>query len=311
MVAARLRRELRRQVPVIVLTGQLSAETLGEIARQDTVRLNKPIRLDQLVQVIARLLPQLLAAPEGAATAPTLQHLDRQSASVRDGLTPPVIFIVDDDPDLCDAVRTVFEQEGRIVRTFATAEAYLAAGAPPAEGCLLIDAYLPGMSGLDLLRHLVALAHHLPCIMITGSSDVKMAVDAMKSGASDFIEKPVAPAELLRAVARALDQAHDSSKVAAWHEEAAGQLRHLTQRQLQIMEMVLAGHPSKNIAADLGISQRTVENHRAAIMKKTGSKSIPALARLALAASSLPQDRAGAPEMSETLPRAKAYQNGK
>ena len=115
--------------------------------------------------------------------------------------------------------------------------------------------------------------------MITGNSDVPMAVQAMKAGASDFIEKPISRDELLASVERALEQSRDSSKLSARREDAAKHVAGLTPRQHQIMELVLAGHPSKNIAADLGISQRTVENHRASIMKKTGSKSVPALAR--------------------------------
>jgi two-component system CheB/CheR fusion protein len=106
----------------------------------------------------------------------------------------------------------------------------------------------------------------------------------MKSGASDFIEKPIGPSELLASVERALEQSRDSSKLLAWRESAANHVASLTPRQRQVMELVLAGRPSKNIAADLSISRRTVENHRASIMKKTGSKSLPALARLALAA---------------------------
>jgi two-component system CheB/CheR fusion protein len=106
----------------------------------------------------------------------------------------------------------------------------------------------------------------------------------MKAGASDFIEKPVGRVELLASIERALEQSQDSSKLFAWRERAAGHVADLTPREREIMELVLSGQPSKNIAADLGISQRTVENHRASIMKKTGSKSLPALARMALAA---------------------------
>ena len=118
--------------------------------------------------------------------------------------------------------------------------------------------------------------------MITGHGDVPMAVQAMKAGAADFIEKPIGRDELLASIERALEQSRDSAKLSAWRETAAMRLAGLTARQRQIMDLVLAGHPSKNIAADLGISQRTVENHRAAVMKKTGSHSIPALIRLAL-----------------------------
>jgi two-component system CheB/CheR fusion protein len=120
--------------------------------------------------------------------------------------------------------------------------------------------------------------------MITGNSDVHMAVEAMKAGASDFIEKPIGAAELIGSVKRALEQSEDSHKRLAWREDAAGHLKHLTPQQRRIMELILAGHPNKIIAEDLNISQRTVESHRAQIMKRTGAKSLPALARLAMAA---------------------------
>jgi len=140
------------------------------------------------------------------------------------------------------------------------------------------------MSGLELLQHLSHANHRLPAIMITGNGDVPMAVQAMKAGASDFIEKPFNQGDLRASVERAIEQSRDSVQLLAWREAAATHIAALTPRQRQIMDLVLAGHPSKNIAADLGISQRTVETHRASIMKKTGAKSLPALARLAVAA---------------------------
>jgi two-component system CheB/CheR fusion protein len=140
------------------------------------------------------------------------------------------------------------------------------------------------MSGLELLQRLRDAGDRLPAIVITGQSDVSMAVDAMKAGASDFIEKPVDHDELLAAVERALELSKTTAKRSAWHEDATRLVASLTLRQRQIMELILAGHSSKSIAADLGISQRTVEHHRAAILKKTESRSLPALARLALAA---------------------------
>jgi two-component system CheB/CheR fusion protein len=170
------------------------------------------------------------------------------------------------------------------VTDFASCESFLEAFHPGHEGCLVIDAYLPGMSGLALLKRLRELGSSMPAIMITGNSDVSMAVAAMKAGAMDFIEKPIGAHDLLASVERALELSHDTSKLSAWQQEAANHVAGLTARQRQIMHMVLAGQPSKNIAADLGISQRTVENHRASIMKKMGARSLPALARLALAA---------------------------
>jgi two-component system CheB/CheR fusion protein len=268
---AKLREQLGRPVPSIVLTGDISNDTLREIARQGCIQLNKPMKLRELSQIIQRLLPRSMPA----FTPARIQVSD----------DAPVIFVIDDDDGLRAAVREVLEDEGHQVEAFGSGEAFLDAYRPGRPACLLVDATLPGMSGLDLLRRLNEDGHRLPAIMITGNSDVPMAVEAMKAGASDFIEKPISHADLIACVARALDQARDAGKASAWHETAAGHVAELTPRQRQIMDMVLAGHPSKNIAADLGVSQRTVENHRASIMKKTGSKSLPALARLALAAS--------------------------
>ncbi len=127
--------------------------------------------------------------------------------------------------------------------------------------------------------------HSLPAIMIASNADVPMAVQAMRAGALDFIEKPIGREELLAGIERALELSQDANKLIEVRESASAHLAGLTSRQRDVMERELAGQPSKNIAAALGISQRTVENHRASIMKRTGSKSLPALARLALLAS--------------------------
>jgi two-component system, chemotaxis family, CheB/CheR fusion protein len=233
--------------------------------------------LKELTQAIQRLLP----ASQSVAPPSRTPHLAETATALG-----PVIFVVDDDKDIRDRVRKVLEADGRAVEDFATCEAFLDAYRPGRDACLLFDAYLSGMSGLELLQQLNHANHRLPAIMITGNSDVPMAVKAMKAGALDFIEKPIGRIELLASIERALEHARDSSKLFAWRETAASLVAVLSPRQRQIMELVLAGHLSKNIAADLGISQRTVESHRSAIMKKTGSTSLPALARLALAAAS-------------------------
>ena len=272
-VIAELREKLHRQIPAIILTGDISTDSLRGIARHDCVQLNKPIKLKDLTQAIQRLLPISQSAAHPHAKHP---------AEAAPG--PPVIFVIDDDSHVREGIRAVLEQAGRTVEDYPTCEAFLEAYRPDRGACVLIDAYLPGMTGLQLLQRLHDAGHRLPAIMITGNADVSMAVQAMKAGASDFIEKPIGPTELVASVERALEQARDPSKLSPWREAAANRIARLTHRERQIMELVLAGHPNKNIAADLGISQRTVENHRASIMKKTGSKSLPALARLALAA---------------------------
>jgi two-component system CheB/CheR fusion protein len=284
--AGRLRARLGEDSPVVVLTGDISAETLRGIDLRGCVPLHKPVQPDILSQVIQRLLreaPPPALAPPPAFAAPAPAAPPAVSPPARAGA--PTIFVVDDDADVREAIGLVLAAEGLACRAHADSEAFLADFHPGETGCLLIDAYLPGgMDGLDLLASLHAMGDPLPAIMITGEADVRIAVQAMKAGAADFIEKPIGREELLASIERALDQARDAGKRLAWQADAANRIAHLTPRQREIMALVVAGHPSKNIAADLGISQRTVENHRASIMKKTGSASLPALARLALAA---------------------------
>jgi two-component system, chemotaxis family, CheB/CheR fusion protein len=293
-VVEKLRAQLHRRIPVIVLTGDISTSTLRDIARHECVQLNKPVRLKELTQAVQRLLP----ASRSAGHFPPV----RLSTEAPSNLGQ-IIFVIDDDSHIRDGLRKALEADGRAVQDFATCEAFLEAYHPGREACLLVDAYLPGMSGLELLQHLSHSNHRLPAIMITGNGDVPMAVEAMQAGALDFIEKPFHHSDLRASVERALEQSRDSGKSLAWREAAANHIAALTPRQRQIMDLVLAGHPSKNIAADLGISQRTVETHRASIMKKAGVKSLPALARLALAAA---ETVAGEPPVLRESPVATA-----
>jgi two-component system CheB/CheR fusion protein len=281
-VAATLRERVRHEIPIIVLTGDISTAVLRDITLQDCVQLSKPVKLNELTRVIQRLLP--MSAVHSHAAHP---------AEAIGSLAGPVIFVVDDDGRVSESIRSVLEENGWTVEAYSTCEAFLEAYHPGREACLLIDAYLPGMSGLELLQRLSDAGHRLPAIMITGNSDVPMAVEAMKAGASDFIEKPVGRDDLLASIERALEQSRDSNKLSAWRENASKHIADLSPREREIMELVLAGHPNKNIAADLGISQRTVEIHRASIMRKTGVTSLPALARLAVAAGRNGGDESG------------------
>ncbi len=271
-------------VPVIILTGDTSAGTLHDIAQQDCVQMSKPVRPADLLRAVQDLLP-----------GPPMPARRVKGATAQ--ADSPVVFVVDDDGNVRAMLRTVLEQDGYLVEDYPDGEAFLAAYRPGREGCLLVDAAMPGMDGLEVLQRLNAAGHRLPAIVVTGSGDVTMAVGAMKAGALDFIEKPVSMPDLLAGVGRALNQSRAAEERSAWQRAAAGSIAGLTPRQRDVMAMMLAGHPSKNIAADLGISQRTVENHRASIMRKTGVKSLPALARLALAAASADGDGPGEPAM--------------
>jgi PAS domain S-box-containing protein len=195
-----------------------------------------------------------------------------------------VVAVVEDDPLICRGLRDLLEGHGWEVDDFASGEEFLAAFRPGRPACLLLDARLPGLSGLDLLAQLRRDAHPLPVIIITGASDIRTAVAAMKAGAIDFIEKPILGPELLVTVQRILERGRDADKVTSWRDAAAARLATLTPRQREVMARVLAGQASKTIAAELGLSQRTVENHRAEVMKRTAAKSLPDLVRLALSA---------------------------
>lgn len=210
--------------------------------------------------------------------------------------TTPPAFIVEDDAIIRHDLRGLLEEQGWQVTDYASAEAFLEADHRDGA-CLVLDVDLPGMSGLDLLLDLRRRGRLIPTIMITGAAGLEVAVEALKAGASDFMRKPIQPADLLECIARLRELAADAGKAIAIREDAVARLATLSPRQREVMELVLDGHPSKNIAADLGLSQRTVENHRASIMQRTKVKSLPALARLVAAAAlnDLPGGRAAPP----------------
>jgi two-component system CheB/CheR fusion protein len=272
-VAAELRGAIGKAVPVVILTGDIASKTLTEIARHNCTHLGKPVKPKTMLSVLDKLL---------SASSPEAPPVTTRNA--RAETTTDTIYVVDDDPSICETLRDLLQGHGYAAATFETGEAFLAQHRAGRGSCVLIDARLPGMDGFALLKQLKAADRRLPAIMITGNGDVPMAVQAMKAGAVDFIEKPVSPDELLASVARALEQARDAGQSELWRKEAEARLATLTVRQREIMDLILAGHPNKNIAADLGLSQRTVENHRNAIMKRTACTSLPALARLAVAA---------------------------
>jgi PAS domain S-box-containing protein len=191
-----------------------------------------------------------------------------------------IVVIVEDDPLVSRGLRAILEGGGWEVDEYASSEEFLAAFRPEHATCLLLDAALPGISGLALLAQLRRDGHRLPVIVITGASEIRTAVAAMKAGAIDYIEKPILAPELLRAVKGCLHQGRDSGRVTARQAAAAEQIATLTPQQRHVMTLVLAGQANKNIAADLGISQRTVEKHRAEVMKRTASASLPDLVRL-------------------------------
>lgn len=200
------------------------------------------------------------------------------------GAQPHTVFVVGDNPTESDTIRDVLEEESYLVECFKDGTAFLRSPHLGKHGCLIVVADERSSSGIALLERLKASGIDLPVIVLANSGNVAMAVAAMKAGAVDFLAKPYKSEALLSAVISALQQTEAVFTLADFRKLAAQRVASLTARQREILDLVVAGHPSKNIAADLGISQRTVENHRAAIGRKTGSRSLSALIQTALSA---------------------------
>jgi FixJ family two-component response regulator len=196
----------------------------------------------------------------------------------------PTICLIEDDPALREDGRDLFESAGWTVLDYFSAEAFLAAPRPVGDVCLVIDVMLPGMDGLSLLETIRAKGCTVPAIMLTGLGDAATAVAALKAGAADFIEKPAPRAALITSVADAMKAAKDVRDRTRLRDQAKARLNALSPRETDVLTMMLEGEPNKNIAADLAISQRTVEGHRARLMRKCGVKSLPALVQLVLLA---------------------------
>jgi len=198
----------------------------------------------------------------------------------------PLVYVVDDDEAVRDSLTLLLKAVGLASRTFSSAAEFLNHYDPEQHGCLVADIRMPGMSGLDLQDELNRGGAQIPLIFITGHGDVPMAVDAMKSGALDFIEKPFRDQDLLDRVQQALawdkERRIENLKTLAIRERLAT----LTPRETEVMECVVQGQANKVIAMDLGVSQRTVEIHRARVMEKMAVRSVAKLVRAVEAAKS-------------------------
>ena len=192
------------------------------------------------------------------------------------------VYVVDDDEAVRDSVQWLLEGQDFRVRSFESAEVFLARYDPREVACLIVDIRMDGMSGLELQDRLIERNSPLPIAFITGHGDVPLAVDTMKKGALDFIQKPFNEQQLVPLVVRMLEQARANF---AEHQQAASRdalLSKLTGREAQVLERIVAGRLNKQIADDLGISIKTVEAHRANIMEKLGANTVADLLKIAL-----------------------------
>ncbi len=198
----------------------------------------------------------------------------------------PTVFVVDDDDAARESLAWLIESIGFAVETYDTAEAFLAAFDPGRPGCALADVRLPGMSGIALQKVLANQGAVLPLIIITGYADVPMAVNALKHGAFDFIEKPYEEETLVGSVRQAVARDQELRQLSLRNACARERLAGLSPREREVLSLVMDGAPSKVIACDLRISQKTVEAHRARIMQKMQADSLAKLIRLGLSAES-------------------------
>lgn len=196
--------------------------------------------------------------------------------------TEPTIFVVDDEADIRDSLRLLMRSVGLKTETFASAQEFLGAYDPGRPGCLILDVRMPGMSGPELQEKLRKNEINIPIIIITGHGDVPTAVRTMKAGAIDVIEKPFSDQLLLDRVQQALERDATDRKERAERERIAARLARLTPREREVMEGIVDGKLNKVIAADLGLSTRTVEIHRSRIMEKMQVRSVSNLVQMVL-----------------------------
>ena len=196
---------------------------------------------------------------------------------------PQTVFLVDDDEAVRDSLQTLLEAAGHRIRSFGSGSEFLTAMPVSEDGCLIIDVRMPGIGGLEVQERLRAEGIALPVIVITGHGDVPLAVRAMKAGAVDFVEKPFAEGAILAAIERALEIAMRKRETGSDVTDAEARLSPLTEREHEVLRLLVAGKQNKVIAYELGISPRTVEIHRARVMEKTRSRSLSELVRVAIA----------------------------
>ena len=199
-------------------------------------------------------------------------------------MTPPTptIYVVDDDAGVRASLRFLLSSVGLSTVALASAREFLGSHDPGQPGCLVLDVRMPAMSGLELQQELNRRGAIIPVIFITGHGDVPMAVEAMQHGAFDFLQKPFRDQDLIDRIQRALSKdAHTRSALKA-HDQIRLRLDSLTPREREVLELMVRGKPNKIMAADLGVSQRTVEIHRARVMEKSGANSLAHLVRMYL-----------------------------
>jgi two-component system, LuxR family, response regulator FixJ len=194
----------------------------------------------------------------------------------------PTVFVVDDDEGARNSLRFLLKSVGLPAVAFNSAQEFLVAYRPQQPGCLVLDVRMPGMSGLELQQELNRRGAVIPVVFVTGHGDVRMAVEAIQQGAFDFVQKPYREQELLDLIQRSLAKDKANRLALQERDRIQARLASLTSREREVMQLMTLGKPNKVMAAELGLSQRTIEIHRAHVMEKSGATSIAQLVRMVL-----------------------------
>jgi FixJ family two-component response regulator len=193
----------------------------------------------------------------------------------------PVVFVIDDDASVRGGLEDLFRSVGLQVELFGSAQDFLARKRPEAPGCIVLDVRLPGASGLEFQRQLTESNIHLPVIFISGHGDIPMSVRAIKSGALEFLTKPLKEQELLDAVQAGIERDRVRREQAKLVDELRERFNSLTSREQEVLAIVITGRPNKQIAHQLDLSEMTVKVHRSQVMHKMGARSLVDLVRMA------------------------------
>ena len=191
-----------------------------------------------------------------------------------------IVYVIDDDPSIREAIESLIRSVGMHVKTFASAQEFMATTRPDAPACLVLDVRMPGLSGLDLQRDLLNAGIRIPVIFITGHGDIPMSVRAMKAGAVEFLTKPFRDQDLLDAISQALERDRMQRAQHAEIAELGSRFEQLTPREREVMQLVVSGLLNKQIAARLNISEITVKLHRHQVMDKMKAESLAELVRI-------------------------------
>jgi len=194
----------------------------------------------------------------------------------------PTVFVVDDDEGVRNSLRFLLKSVGLTTRALASASEFLEVYKQNHPGCLVLDVRMPGMSGIELQQQLNLRGATIPVIFITGHGDIPMAVEAMQHGAFDFLQKPFRDQDLIDRIQRALERDGKNRAALTQHAKIRERFESLTPREREVLMLMTRGKPNKVMAAELGVSQRTVEIHRARVMEKSGADSLAQLVRMVM-----------------------------